>query len=100
MLFSPKNHPRPSHQGWLTGDRIAEIKNSNVRKPSERGIASSTSEFRIIASRSDLLAVLSSFPQCAQVENVVAAQKVLREEVVDRVLKLSPPVGEAHALLV
>jgi len=46
MLFSPKNHPRPSHQGWLIGDRIAEIKNSNVRKPSERGIASSTSEFR------------------------------------------------------
>jgi hypothetical protein len=46
MLFSPKNHPRPSHQGWLTGDRIAEIKNSNVRKPSEREIASSTSELR------------------------------------------------------
>jgi hypothetical protein len=51
MLFSPKNHPRPSHQGWLIGDRIAEIKNSNVRKPSERGIASSTSEFRMKALR-------------------------------------------------
>jgi hypothetical protein len=45
MLFSPKNHPRPSHQGWLTGDRIAEIKNLNLREPSEREIASSTSEF-------------------------------------------------------
>jgi hypothetical protein len=55
LLGPPNNRMRPSHQSWLTAEQGAEFQNLNLQETGERGIASSTLEFRINKSTSPRL---------------------------------------------